>query len=220
MPVSARCLSLGLVALSSLTLACGTDHEPGHGEAALSSGPGRAPQSGQSRPIQWPTRPPPERAEAPTPSAEEQAAATEELDEKRAALADVGRAAFDALREGDFDALLALTPLSDPGLAEDCGDMTLSSRKELKARFDHCYREIPWEEVEEAQVFAGEPSGRPAAGCAEGVEDYGRLQLFLHMRDETIWRVQFFGAVGREGKAIGIDGAVRCATVDEAPQLR
>ena len=58
-----------------------------------------------------------------------------------------------------------------------------------------------------------------ASGCDDGVEDYGRLQLFLHMNDKTIWRVEFYGAVGENGNAIGINGEVACSEVDEAPKL-
>jgi hypothetical protein len=40
------------------------------------------------------------------------------------------------------------------------------------------------------------------------------------MNDERIWRVDFFGAVGQDGNAIGINGEVSCTEVDEAPALK
>lgn len=143
-----------------------------------------------------------------------------ELDERKQALANVGRTAFDALRAGEFDALLALTPMVDGYLREVCAELPSAPRDELRARFAHCHRSIAWDAVAEAQVFAGKPTGAPASGCEAGIEDYGRLQLFLKMNDKKIWRVEFFGAVGRDGNAIGINGELSCSEVDEIPPLK
>jgi hypothetical protein len=124
------------------------------------------------------------------------------------------------LRTGQFETLLSLTPLVDPYLREVCAGLPMSSRDELEARFGHCHRSIDWASVAEAQVFAGKPTGAPARGCEAGIEDYGRLQLFVQMQDEAIWRVEFFGAVGRDGNAIGINGELSCRAVDEMPRLK
>ena len=40
------------------------------------------------------------------------------------------------------------------------------------------------------------------------------------MNDDKIWRVDFFGAVGQGGTAVGINGEVSCKEVDEAPPLK
>ena len=130
------------------------------------------------------------------------------------------QATIRAIRAGDFSGLMHLTATGDGYLGERCPRLPVSPRDELQARFDFCHEKIPWDEVAEAQVFAGKPTGSPAAGCDDGVEDYGRLQLFLHMNDKTIWRVEFYGAVGENGNAIGINGEVACSEVDEAPELK
>ena len=140
--------------------------------------------------------------------------------ERKQALANVGRSAFDALKAGSFEDLLALTPLVDPYLSEVCPKLPLNPRKELEARFQYCHETIDWDAVDEAQAFAGKPTGAQAVGCDAGIEDYGRLQLFLHMNDKSIWKVEFYGAVGEGGNAIGLNGQVKCAETDDAPALR
>ncbi|PRP93133.1 hypothetical protein ENSA5_45080 [Enhygromyxa salina] len=205
-----------LVSSFSLTLAAGCTgeaHEAGH-QRAVEVEPGLGPraQPPPPEPTPTPVAEPPEPTPAPEPEPE--------LSERKQALANVGRAAFDALESGEFDALLALTPLVDDFLRDRCADLPVADRKELEARFNHCHQAIAWTSVAEAQVFAGEPSGEPAIGCDAAIEDYGRLQLFVHMNDATIWRFDFFGAVGQAGNAIGINGEVSCREVDEAPALK
>jgi hypothetical protein len=202
-------LALTLALLSSL--ACGP--EKPESTTGAKAEPASQPSPGEATVEQAQPEPEPEPAPEPAPP-------EPELDDRELALANVGRAAFDALRAGDFDALARLTPLDEGPLRDACSRMPLSDRKELEARFKHCHRTINWEAVAEAQVFAGEPSGAPAIGCDDGIEDYGRLQLFLHMNDKTIWRVDFFGAVGQDGNAVGINGEVTCKQVDEAPPLK
>jgi hypothetical protein len=142
------------------------------------------------------------------------------LDERKQALTNVGRSAFEALQADDFEALLQLTPLVEGYLREVCPDRPVSPREQLQARFEHCRKSVPWADVAEAQAFAGTPTGAPADGCKGGIEDYGRLQLFLHMSDAKIWRIQFFGAIGEGGNPIGISGEINCQQVDEAPKLK
>ncbi len=203
------------IALSS-TLACNSKpHEREH--AATGSEPGLEPRATppeSAKPAATPAvTPEPEPEPEPTPEPDPA------LDERKLALANVGRGAFDALRAGKFDTLIKLTPLADGPLHDTCPRMPTSDRPELEARFKHCHETIPWDAVAEAQVFAGKPTGAQASGCDHGIEDYGRLQLFLHMSDSTIWRVDFFGAVGQDGNAVGINGEVACQTVAEAPPL-
>lgn len=157
----------------------------------------------------------PQPAPVPPPSPEVE----QEFAERKAALANVGKVAFEALKAGDFAALRELTPLDEGPVREACPDVPRGDATELQAKFDHCHRKIDWPAIAEAQVFAGKPTGEPADGCAMGIEDYGRLQLYLHMQDKTIWRVDFYGAVGADGKALGIDGSLSCKQVDEAPPL-
>jgi hypothetical protein len=195
----------------SLALACGGEKEQ-HDQDSLAVEPGLAPRAEPE--------PEPEVEPPPEPEVEPEPEPEPELSERKQALANVGRAAFDALQAGDFEALLELTPLVEGYLRERCGELPVAPRKELQARFDHCHKAIEWSEVAEAQVFAGKPTGAAATGCMTGVEDYGRLQLFLHMNDAQIWRVDFYGAVGEAGNAIGISGEVSCREVDEAPELR
>lgn len=142
------------------------------------------------------------------------------LDERKQALANVGRSAFEALQADDFEALMQLTPLVDGYLRDVCSERPTSPREQLEARFTHCRNSIPWAEVAEAQAFAAQPTGTPGSGCDAGIEDYGRLQLFLHMNDKSIWRVEFYGAIGQDGSPIGIGGEVSCRKVDDAPQLK
>lgn len=197
--------------------ACGAKER--HGDAAgVEVEIGRAPRvSVDERPTAEPSEAP--RTAVPEPSPKLEPTPAPELDERELALANVGRAAFDALKAGEFDSLLALTPFHKGFLRDACPHMSLGNRRELQARFDHCHQTIPWKAVAEAQVFAGEPTGAPAGGCEDGIEDYGRLQLFVHLRDATIWRVDFLGAVGQDGNAIGINGELSCREVDEAPSL-
>ncbi|NVB37168.1 hypothetical protein G6O69_04950 [Pseudenhygromyxa sp. WMMC2535] len=172
-------------------------------------------------PIQWPRRPEPAPAAKPEPTPAPEPEPGPELDPKQAALADVGRQAFDALREDDLDALMALTHLEGGALAERCPDKpSPATKQEIAARFRFCHDEIDWEAVEEAQIFADKRSGGAAVGCEAGLEELGRLQLFLHMRGGAYWRVDFHGAVGVDGKAVGIDGGISCREVDEVPKLR
>lgn len=164
-----------------------------------------------------PASPPPTPSEvAPTPA---EPTADPEFEARKAALADIGKTAFEALQAGDFAALRKLTALDDDSLLRAaCPHVVLGDPTELEAKFAYCHRTITWPDVVEAQVFAPKPTGEPAAGCEQGIEDYGRLQLYLHMSDAKIWRVDFYGAVGINGKAIGVDGSVSCKQVDEAPK--
>lgn len=173
-----------------------------------------------------PTSPTPVAAPTPTPEPQPASEPASEpapdpaLDERKTALANVGKSAFEALQAGDFAALRKLTALDDDSLLRAaCPRVALGDPTELEAKFGYCHRTIAWDAVAEAQVFAPKPTGEPAPGCEAGIEDYGRLQLYLHMQDATIWRVDFYGAVGADGKAIGIDGSVSCKQVDEAPKL-
>jgi hypothetical protein len=162
----------------------------------------------------------PEPTPEPTPLPEPAPPPDPALDERKQALANVGRSAFEALQADDFEALLQLTPLVDGYLRDVCSERPVSPREQLEARFTHCRNSIPWADVAEAQAFAAQPTGTPASGCDGAVEDYGRLQLFLHMNDKSIWRVEFYGAIGQDGSPIGIGGEVSCRKVDEAPKLK
>ena len=199
-------------------VACGSsDHEADHGaKAGVEPGLGPRAQPAEPEAAPEPAEPEPEPEVAPEP----EPPVDPELEERKQALANVGRAAFDALKAGDFPGLIHLTTAGDGYLSSRCPRIPTSPRDELMARFNHCHETIAWDEVAEAQVFAGKPTGASAAGCEDGVEDYGRLQLFLHMNDAKIWRVEFYGAVGENGNAIGINGEVACNEVDEAPELK
>lgn len=210
-------LPLILVFGSLICTACNREpHDAEHDKKVYGSNPGLAPR------VQ---PPPPEPTTEPAPTAEpEQPAPAPEPDpvlaERKQALADVGRRAFEALQADNFEALMQLTPLIDGYLREVCPDIAVNPREELQARFNYCRKSIAWADVAEAQAFAAQPTGEPAAGCNAGIEDYGRLQLFIHMNDKKIWRVEFYGAIGRDGNPIGIGGEVSCRPVDEAPPLK
>jgi len=214
--VSAR-VSFSLVALAAASLvACGSEDpepapqvevSPGADAPAPALDPSPAPEPEVDPTLDPTPEPPPEVDPDPV------------VAERKQALANVGRSAFDALESGDFEALLALTPLVDPYLGEVCAKLPLSPRKELGARFKFCHEAIAWDAVAEAQVFAGKPTGDPATGCDAKIEDYGRLQLFAHMKDASIWRIEFYGAVGEQGKVIGLNGEVRCSPTQDAPSL-
>ncbi|KIG14196.1 hypothetical protein DB30_07054 [Enhygromyxa salina] len=200
----------------ALATACGGEpHDPGH-QAATGVEPGLAPRVEPAPP----PPPAPEPAPEPEPQPQPEPQPDPELSERKQALANVGRSAFDALQDGEFDRLAQLTPLVEGFLRDSCPSLPVGARRELEARFSHCHKTIDWAAVAEAQVFAGKPTGAPATGCEAGIEDYGRLQLFLHMNDKTIWRVDFFGAVGQDGNAVGINGEVSCTMVDGAPPLK
>ena len=204
--------------LSTLTACSSEEHEAGHGSGLESHQGLPAPAKSEAAQVEQaaePEAPPPAPPipEPPPPEVEE------EFAQRKAALANVGKAAFEALKAGDFAALRELTPLDEGPVRSACPDLPRGDLIELEAKFDFCHRKIDWDAIAEAQVFAGKPTGEPVEGCGADIEDYGRLQLYLHMQDKTIWRVDFFGAVGREGKAVGIDGSLRCTQVDEAPPL-
>jgi hypothetical protein len=207
--------SLATFALS-ITLACTSEpHADAQGSGAAAAQGLPAPAQTEAPPPSQPTPPPASEVAPPPPPAPDP-----ELDARKAALADVGKSAFEALQAGDFAALRKLTALDDDSLLRAaCPRVLLGDPTELEAKFAYCHRQIAWPDVAEAQVFAPKPTGEPAAGCEQGFEDYGRLQLYLHMSDAKIWRVDFYGAVGVNGKAIGVDGSVSCKQVDEAPPL-
>jgi hypothetical protein len=192
------------------------DHAAGH-DAGLHSQQG-LPSLDPGEPEPPVIAPPPEPAPqpelepAPNPTADP-------LAERKVALANVGTAAFEALKAGEFARLRELTPLDEGPVREACPDVARGDASELEAKFDYCHRKIDWDAVAEAQVFANKEAGERAEGCQEGIEDYGRLQLFLHMTDKTIWRVDFYGAVGTDGNVSGIDGSLSCKTVDKAEPL-
>jgi len=185
-------------------------HDSGHAEVLPGRAPAKAPPSAATE-----TGTPAVEAPAPAPVVDPDPI----MAARKQALANVGRSAFDALKAGSFDDLMALTPLVDPYLGEVCPRLPQSPRKELEARFDYCHEHIDWDAVAEAQAFAGKPTGAQAPGCDAGIEDYGRLQLFAHMADASIWKIEFFGAVGEGGNAIGINGEVKCSETDDAPAL-
>jgi hypothetical protein len=203
-----------LFVFASLAIACTRESSQAEHQAGSVSQPGLAPrvQPAEPEPALEPTPTPKEPEPAPKPNPV--------LEQRKQALSNVGRSAFEALQADDFEALLQLTPLVDGYLRDVCSDRPVAAREQLQARFKHCRKSIPWADVAEAQAFAETPTGAAAAGCNEGIEDYGRLQLFLHMSDKSIWRVQFFGAIGEGGNPIGISGEVSCETVDEAPKLK
>lgn len=198
-----------------LFTACNREpHEAEH-HGSIESEPGLAPRAQPSEPEPTPEpKPQPEVEPAPEPDPDPVMA------ERKQALADVGRKAFEALQNDDFEALLQLTPLVDGYLREVCPRVAVSPREELKARFAYCRKAIAWDKIAEAQAFAAQPTGERAPGCNEGIEDYGRLQLYLHMQDKSIWRVEFYGAIGRDGNPIGIGGEVSCKPDDDAPKLK
>ncbi|HVI00131.1 MAG TPA: hypothetical protein VM869_15550 [Enhygromyxa sp.] len=218
MPTPTR-LALLLTLIS--TLACGSEkHEGDAKQAEVELGRASRVSPGEAEPEPAKAKPEPATVDAVEPEPAAEVGPEPELDDRKLALANVGRSAFDALKAGDFDALAQLTPLDEGPLRDACPRMSLTNRQELEARFEHCHRTIRWDAIAEAQVFAGQPSGAQAIGCEKGIEDYGRLQLFLHMNDDKIWRVDFFGAVGQGGNAVGINGEVSCKEVDEAPPLK
>jgi hypothetical protein len=200
-----------LFVLVSIATACSREpSEPEH-QVAASEPSEPTPPVQPATPTPVPEQPAPE----PTPPPPHPA-----FDERKQALANVGRSAFEALQADDFEALLQLTPLVDGYLRDVCPERPVGPREQLEARFKHCRNAIPWAAVAEAQAFAAKPTGTPAAGCDAAIEDYGRLQLFLHMNDASIWRVEFFGAIGQDGNPIGIGGEVSCRKVDDAPKLQ
>jgi hypothetical protein len=211
-PLITSLILLALVGCSS------DDHEARH-ETGLQTRQGLpTPARSQPEPDAKPPAPAPvpDPAPEPPPTLEVE----QEFNERKAALANVGKAAFEALKAGEFARLRELTPLDEGPMREACPDVPRADPAELEAKFAYCHREIDWPAIAEAQVFAGKPTGEPAPGCVPGIEDYGRLQLYLHMQDKkTIWRVDFHGAVGADGKALGIDGSLGCKKVDEAPPL-
>jgi hypothetical protein len=202
-----------LFVFASLALACSRETPEAAHEADSGSQPGLAPRV-------TPAEPEPAVEPTPAPEPEPTPAPDPVLEERKQALTNVGRSAFEALQADDFEALLQLTPLVDGYVRDVCSDRPVTPREQLQARFEHCRKSIPWADVAEAQAFAETPTGAPADGCNAGIEDYGRLQLFLHMNDKKIWRVQFFGAIGESGNPIGISGEVSCEMVDEAPKLQ
>lgn len=213
MRLRASLLPCSLVTVCALGLACGSEPPS---TAAKSDA---QPKTEAGAEVEAP-EPEPEPKPEPQPEPEPEIDPDPVMAERKQALANVGRLAFDALKAGKLEDLLALTPRVDPYLKEVCAGMPLANEKELAARFSHCHDKIDWDGVAEAQAFAAKPTGQPAAGCNEGIEDYGRMQLFLHMQDASIWRVEFYGAVGEEGKAIGLNGEVACSPTDDAPKLR
>jgi hypothetical protein len=198
---------LGLLGL--LVIACNSKPPEPEQQVAAS-------EPSEPAPTVQPATPEPSVEPAPLPTPPPDPA----LDERKQALANVGRSAFEALQADDFDALLLLTPLVDGYLRDVCSERPVTSREQLQARFTHCRNSIPWADVAEAQAFAAQPTGTPASGCDAAVEDYGRLQLYLHMNDKSIWRVEFYGAIGQDGNPIGIGGEVSCRKVDDAPKLK
>ena len=209
--------ALSLLTFVSLLTACNREpHEAEH-DTAIHNEPGLAPREEPAPPE--PEQPPPTATpEQPTP--EPVLEPDPVLAERKQALADVGRKAFEALQTDDFEALLELTPLVDPYLLEVCPKFASSPREQLQARFAHCRKSIAWDDVLEAKAIAAQPTGEFAAGCSEGIEDYGRLQLYLHMQDKSIWCIDFYGAIGRDGNPIGLGGEVSCRPVDEVPETR
>jgi hypothetical protein len=207
--VSGGMLGVGLLGVP----ACGSESSPNQAQPTAKT----APESDAPKSEPAPAKPAPIAHEEPIPPPIVEADPV--VAERKLALANVGRSAFDALKAGKFAALLELTPIDEGPLRDACPSMPLTDRRELEARFEHCHETIAWDRVEEAQVFAGKPTGDPATGCEAGIEDYGRIQLFMHMQDKTIWRVELYGAVGKDGNAVGINGEVVCTKVDEAPAL-
>jgi hypothetical protein len=203
----------------STLLGCSAEEHESRPDPGLQSKQGLPPPNpSEAKPTADPPAPAPAPEAVPEPPSSP--AVEQEFSERKAALANVGKAAFEALKAGEFAKLRELTPLDEGPVRDACPDLPRADAAELEAKFGFCHREIDWPAIAEAQVFAGKPTGEPAAGCEPGIEDYGRLQLYLHMQDgKTIWRVDFYGAVGADGKAIGIDGSLGCRKVDEAPPL-
>ncbi|HVI03191.1 MAG TPA: hypothetical protein VM869_31055, partial [Enhygromyxa sp.] len=129
MPTPTR-LALLLTLIS--TLACGSEKHEGDAKQAEVE-LGRAPRvsPGEAEPEPAKIEPEPAKVEAVEPEPE--------LDDRKLALANVGRSAFDALKAGDFDALAQLTPLDEGPLRDACPRMSLTNRQELEARFEHCH---------------------------------------------------------------------------------
>ncbi|EDM78624.1 hypothetical protein PPSIR1_29273 [Plesiocystis pacifica SIR-1] len=212
------------LALSALVAASLLACEPYDGPKAK---PGIDPSS--EREVQWPAeakpRPKlpkvqPAMARAPE-STPVEPPADPALAGQKEALAGIGRAALDALRGGKLDDLVALTPLAEGPLEAACAERELpNTAEELKARFDFCRREIDFDKLADAKILASRPTGQPAQGCSGGLEDYGRLQMYLTLEDDSIHRVEFYGAIGKDGEVVGIDGPIMCKAVDAIPASR
>lgn len=213
----ATALLITSLTLTTLVGCPSEEHDQGH-HGGLQSQQG-LPTPSASEPEPVVDAPAPAREPDPVPEPPPSPAVEQEFGERKAALANVGKVAFEALKAGEFAKLRELTPLDEGPVREACPDVPRADPVELEAKFAFCHRAIDWPSIAEAQVFAGKPTGEPAEGCGPGIEDYGRLQLYLHMQDKTIWRVDFYGAVGADGKALGIDGSLGCKQVDDAPPL-
>src|SRR5688500_18642106 len=102
-----------LLALFSISACGGEAHESDAKAGAVAVEPGLAPRTPPEQPAAEPATPEPEPAAEPAPP-------EPELDDRKLALANVGREAFDALKAGDFDALAKLTPLDEGPLRDAC----------------------------------------------------------------------------------------------------
>lgn len=125
-------------------------------------------------------------------------------------LVDLGATVVDALKKGDTDAIVNLTPLGQGEAASQCPDAPagVESKLEIEARARHCARSIPWDAVTDVRVAGAAPTG-PAEGCRDGTVSFDRLRMLV-VAPGAQWEIDLLGAVGSDAKPNAFSGAITC----------
>lgn len=119
-----------------------------------------------------------------------------------------GAAVLGALASRDREALLAMTPLESGPLRAVCPDVKIE-RRALEARIDHCIDHFEWNDIVDARVNGGEPTGEAVPGCADDVRALRRIRVQIETRDGR-HDAELRDAIGREDQILGFLGTVTC----------
>ena len=131
---------------------------------------------------------------------------------KRPGRAEVGGAVFAALKAGDVESILAVTPLGSASLAEQCSPQI--ARKEIEARLRQCRKAFDWSTIQKAAVNGGEPTPDSPPGCKAGVQALEPLVIDVLGAKGKRWAVELYGTTAREGAVIGFSGRFACKASD------
>ena len=225
---------LAWISIATLALACTRDEAPGaesksapvdaaakaevEGEGGGKADPDANAEGGEApAPDIWakPDLPPepavPPLGEDPEPVLPEQAATPED----RAQLertGELGRDLVSALRAGDVDAAIEMTPYGQGEWSRLCAADTLDEGiRELRARLNHCTRAIKWDQVSDVRIAGGEPTGETAEDCKGDIEAFAPITLLV-VQPGPDYEINLRGVYGRKETAAAFSGSIACET--------
>lgn len=190
----------------------GAEPRPSAGDAADAepSEPSESPDLPVAVPDLPPPPPPPDAlGEDPLP-VEPEDAPTPKAAAQLERSGDFARDLVDAIRLGDADAVVAMTPYGNETFKKLCGEGTLvDGEPELRARVNHCIKRIPWSHATDVQIRGAELEGDADDTCKAGVQRFSRFAALV-VTSQGDFLINVRDVWGRKGKAEAFGGNIAC----------